>query len=454
MADANCTINIPGLWHNGDCDLLCRETQWYDILIFFLGNYVAHVATVPSRPYYGVFHRTMLTISALLFPVAGVSLGFEAIVRRAILAPTSLQTAARAGALLMVVSQDQDSGLARISSKRNSAVDDIELVAEEAEPLRERPPWSSRETLVKRKRPWMTYQIHGGCLLPDGYALLPVPWDAEFENDVGHRQPTWWRRCTQGLRLDNKPPVEVASNYNIVKLLISIAQLVFGCVTLYRTRGNQIERYGYAAFGLTVTPYVWMSFVNLMGNILQPDYPCMYLVGSKQTDYLRQQYPHPEHKFTTTGHLTDDCAAKVQYHFDHPTGRRSLQMSLNPAQPWSWKENKHIRNLNAFRGYIEQLIGISVPILIYGVLSRFTYGHSTTAQRGWTMSWLVIGATMNVFSAVFISWPRESISDWIMNAYLMVICAAYAVPAVGGFVTVAQMMTQYGTCSRVLGGLE
>ncbi|KAJ6595163.1 hypothetical protein DFH09DRAFT_1273229 [Mycena vulgaris] len=37
---------------------------------------------------------------------------------------------------------------------------------------------------------------------------------------------------------------------------------------------------GYAAFGLTVLPYTMMTLVNLIGNLLTPDYPTLYLVQS------------------------------------------------------------------------------------------------------------------------------------------------------------------------------
>jgi hypothetical protein len=115
--DTNCSVNVPGLWHNGDCSLLCRPTKWYDILIFFLGNYLAHIATVTSPPGASVARQARNMLSALFFPVSGFALGLEAVASKAIWAPTSLQTAARAGALLMVVrSTDPDQTTAVVSS--------------------------------------------------------------------------------------------------------------------------------------------------------------------------------------------------------------------------------------------------------------------------------------------------------------------------------------------------
>jgi len=48
--DTACLVNIPGYTHHGKCNLLCAPATWFDILIFFLGNYVAHAATVVSLP--------------------------------------------------------------------------------------------------------------------------------------------------------------------------------------------------------------------------------------------------------------------------------------------------------------------------------------------------------------------------------------------------------------------
>lgn len=101
--EPDCPIDVPGLWHNGDCSLLCRPTKSYDILIFFLGNYLAHVATVSSPPGASVVTRMKQMLKALFLSLSGFAIGLEAIASMAIRAPTPLQTAARAGALLMVV---------------------------------------------------------------------------------------------------------------------------------------------------------------------------------------------------------------------------------------------------------------------------------------------------------------------------------------------------------------
>jgi len=64
--------------------------------------------------------------------------------------------------------------------------------------------------------------------------------------------------------------------------MVAIAQVLYASYTLYETRGDQLNQYGYAAFGLTAIPYIIMSCVNLLGNLLTPNYPTLYLVSSPE----------------------------------------------------------------------------------------------------------------------------------------------------------------------------
>lgn len=93
---------------------------------------------------------------------------------------------------------------------------------------------------------------------------MQVPQNATFvgEDDlpVDHRPWYHYRRLADTIFPWTQPQparstVALSCSYNLVRVLASIIQLVFAVSTLYRTRGDQIERYGYAAFGLTVMPY-------------------------------------------------------------------------------------------------------------------------------------------------------------------------------------------------------
>jgi hypothetical protein len=108
---ANFTI-VPGTIYHGD-DLLCRPTNWYNIIIFFLGNYLAHAATVKSYPGERTWSLMTATLGALLIPTSGFIRGINSIARNAKFKrkglwgaawrDTDYQTAAAAGALCMVV---------------------------------------------------------------------------------------------------------------------------------------------------------------------------------------------------------------------------------------------------------------------------------------------------------------------------------------------------------------
>lgn len=74
--------------------------------------------------------------------------------------------------------------------------------------------------------------------------------------------------------------LELCNPYNFLKSAASVIQLTFAAVTLYETRGDQINKYVYAAFGLTMIPYDVMSFVNFIANMLTPDCPALYMVRS------------------------------------------------------------------------------------------------------------------------------------------------------------------------------
>jgi hypothetical protein len=87
-----------------------------------------------------------------------------------------------------------------------------------------------------------------------------------------------WLRKVQNQFKQPEQNSTISCNYNFVKILVTFGQTLFAIATLYRTRGDEIARYGCAAFGLTVTPYAFMPVVNLFGNLMCPEYLAMYLV--------------------------------------------------------------------------------------------------------------------------------------------------------------------------------
>ena len=90
--------------------------------------------------------------------------------------------------------------------------------------------------------------------------------------------------------------------------------------------------------------------------------------------------------------------------------------------------------LDGITYYAGLIIGLS-PIAINGGLSHFNAGHSTTAQRVWTMTWLAFG------------WYVGRVDFRRLDEFIL--CTIFSAPAIGGFVVVAQMLMGYGRCVEI-----
>lgn len=87
-------------------------------------------------------------------------------------------------------------------------------------------------------------------------------------------------------REDGPADLELAYNYNIVKILAAIVQIVYGSFQLYQSAGPQIGKYGYAAYQLTIIPYTFMSLINLFAALCEPEFPAMFLVRRAPEDAI------------------------------------------------------------------------------------------------------------------------------------------------------------------------
>lgn len=104
LALRNITLAVPdGASNHGDSNQLCTTTTFGDIVIFYFGNYFAHVATIKSLPGERITSMVIVSILALLFPASGMARGLLSIISCAKFAKTDFQAAARASALCMVV---------------------------------------------------------------------------------------------------------------------------------------------------------------------------------------------------------------------------------------------------------------------------------------------------------------------------------------------------------------
>ncbi|PQE23466.1 pogo transposable element protein [Rutstroemia sp. NJR-2017a BBW] len=97
-------------------------------------------------------------------------------------------------------------------------------------------------------------QLHGLCQLPPGYTLCFVP-------------PHMSVRPRRNPNGEQTSSLTISSHFSALQVLWSITQTGIGSYTLYKSRGSQLDIYGYAAFGLTVIPYVIASVINLLASL-------------------------------------------------------------------------------------------------------------------------------------------------------------------------------------------
>ena len=105
LGTTNSTVEVPsGTSNHGNPHLLCLPTQWADIAAFYVGNFIAHAATVKSYPGESGFDRFQNAALSLFFPTWGIIRGLNMIMRHSVFHRNNkLEAAARTGALCMVV---------------------------------------------------------------------------------------------------------------------------------------------------------------------------------------------------------------------------------------------------------------------------------------------------------------------------------------------------------------
>ncbi|KAF2178075.1 hypothetical protein K469DRAFT_719226 [Zopfia rhizophila CBS 207.26] len=542
----NVTISIAVIDH-GNPNLLCTPAQAPTILFFYIANYLAHVATVKSYPAETMTELSVAVILALFFPSSGIIRALDSIFRHSRLKNTNdLQKAARAGALCMVVRtrawppkpgdlirdvEIKETAAQIPTTPATSRVQSTESCDDMRESLIQNndngeiemhptlqagystvigmglgrapegysftvnvPSWldeNLRTSLTTRRIAKRGCKIHGVYSIPPGYEFAYVPSDTVV--------------YTESTNLDRSSThkIEISSAYSVAKSVISVAQTIYAAITLYRARGNQIELYGYAAFGLTVTPYIIMSILNLLGQLATPDYPTFYMVHSEEMDEARRRGAYfdgvvgslsipsnstvpwiveeisnstdlilrqgdtpangnPINTFSTSEIPMTIRISIIQtaYEFRIPSCSRFDRKSPPKDCDWSLSDKqRQIKSRGLLIFWAPLAFGF-IPLLIIGLLSRFRKGRSTTFQRAWIMSWLVVGMIMggmsNRMSAVLIPPHKKSIKSFILfRSYFgrvlkfVALFGICLVPAIGGIVVVGQMISNYGSCIRI-----
>jgi hypothetical protein len=171
-----------------------------------------------------------------------------------------------------------------------------------------------RDTSVLRKLETLNsnIEVHGLEYMYPSYELVYVPRNAVVEDGI----PTPVRDdgiVTAPLKSDG---IKLSKSTNLTKGLIAILQLIFSTFTLVRSKANQIEIYGYAAFSLTVAPYAVMALVNLIANAVMPTYPSLYLVRNDVMDEIESVNDVKFCNVVGTVRQVNYTASRVRLHVD------------------------------------------------------------------------------------------------------------------------------------------
>lgn len=297
----NITVQVPNsTTQHGNKHILClpiTKEYWPSVaavIIFFATNYLAHAATVKSSPGDDTLLQACNAILALFFPMSGLLRALNAIARLPILARRDLERACKAGALCMVVraphwrpklGQKLSVGVVLEDDERTGAID-LEVQPDSDHPLpiianmitylpsyaREHSStWIHFDSVWARSRVDLRLtKVHGTYDLPEGYEFAIVPRNTFLISQVA-----------SNIQGDSRLTSEISAGYSVLKAVASIIQVVAAFTTLLSHRPDLIRRWGYASYHLTVIPYLAMTLVNFISNMVSPDYPCLYMVRSE-----------------------------------------------------------------------------------------------------------------------------------------------------------------------------
>ena len=194
--------------------------------------------------------------------------------------------------------------------------------------------------------------------------------------------------------------------------------------------------------------------MNLCVNIISEDYSGMYCVESIDSD---EAVANGGHIVGAVGRLAESTKSNAMI-----MGRGSCIFSTDRAEEDRWyRDTLKIRlqfdwqariqrsggkKWNSFTSGLAKVVVIggfgSIPFIVIAGLTHCDAGESTSAQRAWLMTWLVLGCWFGPFMAS--GHPESYRRATLWNKGYFPLMA----PGIGGMVVVAQMLLAYGWCTR------
>ncbi|KAG0644213.1 hypothetical protein HOY80DRAFT_1013714 [Tuber brumale] len=467
-------------------DRVCLSpAPWTQILSFFLTNYIARIATFKKTSGYKGSRDHIRTAISLFVPFYGISQAAETIARGArFLGRDELGGALHAGALCVVQ---------RLETWRPWDGDTVCGCIIEPPPSKKRRRRRRRErrkkdladtgeAIIQIQLPTMKqiddptkWNIQGQYRLPEGYCLSFLP----AGTSIGPINPR-----------TNRKDIVIASSYGTAKSFTGVLQIIISIFTLYSSSSDQVNLYGYAAFGFSVIPYTIMSFLNAIANSIEADYDTLFMVES---EVMVEAFGRTREEFIgAVAVLTPDYAKegvdlKFRRSREHgwsacevdddgkEVGRRwqvtfeeeeindpgfSTPARINenaarimvPAEGQYRRKKKLVKFSQKFYNFsvfIIVFISLIIPYIVLGSLSHFKAADSTARQRTFMMGWLVVGQVIGVVDLIESTGGGKNWWwDLLENSIKLVIVIAGFAFAVGGFIEAGRMMRAFGFCFR------
>ncbi|PVG01508.1 hypothetical protein CPB86DRAFT_835296 [Serendipita vermifera] len=227
--------------------------------------------------------------------------------------------------------------------------------------------------------------------------------------------------------------IMVEGNSQLFKAVIGAIQLAFATIQLVSTTSPRISAYGYGSFTYTIIPYAFGSLINLFGSIMTDSYQDlteMELIDEAAIDEAAideaaideaaideaaideavvststsEEGPASSH--IVIGPFRMRIDPSFSRNFPRVTALlKLLEQSPDPLfdelRDQTTRPAKWTMKSEEITDYSTYFLGIFLCMLhlaIVGGLSRFRNGISTQAERGWFMSWSILGTCYGMFS--------------------------------------------------------
>ena len=312
-------------------ETVCTSAGWDDIIVFLLVNYLAHAATSVKFPEETNLEVNKRRIDALLAPYIGLMYALRKLQWCLVLETDPMRRACRAEALCQIVRTadwtpidgssvevsctESELKLARFSVCTYFMLSCNSLILQG---VPRRCILDFKQTHQRGQGRPLPYMITGHKLtLVEGIALDTLPPGYGIQRCQGTPTLQIQRRASD---------LKISGDHIVTESVVALAQIIFATISVYKSRGDQFERYGYAAFSLTVLPFAVMSCANLIANIVSLNYARLYLV---ETPELIEAQARGLIVMSMVGNLQTEIEPRLEVTFRSEENTLSAWISIN-----------------------------------------------------------------------------------------------------------------------------